>query len=162
MVTKRIEIRKIAAGGAAGSDQVRKVVVVKKKGDGRDIRWIETLGDQVEVECVCGEDCSCASGVCSCGCCELEFVGSTDPEVTETEGDGEQIIRIRIPRVGSKDGGSDPLVRAAGVTGAIDDLEGQVTALVQSAREQGYSWTRIGQALGISKQAAWERFSDED
>jgi hypothetical protein len=29
-------------------------------------------------------------------------------------------------------------------------------------RERGISWTRIGQALGVSKQAAWERFSEED
>jgi hypothetical protein len=26
-------------------------------------------------------------------------------------------------------------------------------------RSRGVSWTRIGQALGVSKQAAWERFS---
>jgi predicted RNA methylase len=29
-------------------------------------------------------------------------------------------------------------------------------------RARGISWTRIGQALGVSKQAAWERFSGED
>ncbi len=29
-------------------------------------------------------------------------------------------------------------------------------------RTRGISWTRIGQALGVSKQAAWERFSGED
>jgi predicted transcriptional regulator len=29
-------------------------------------------------------------------------------------------------------------------------------------RERGISWTRIGEALGVSKQAAWERFSGED
>jgi hypothetical protein len=29
-------------------------------------------------------------------------------------------------------------------------------------RDRGISWTRIGQALGVSKQAAWERFSGED
>ena len=29
-------------------------------------------------------------------------------------------------------------------------------------RGRGISWTRIGQALGVSKQAAWERFSGED
>jgi hypothetical protein len=27
---------------------------------------------------------------------------------------------------------------------------------------RGVSWTRIGEALGVSKQAAWERFSGED
>jgi hypothetical protein len=29
-------------------------------------------------------------------------------------------------------------------------------AMVRSAREAGASWTQIGQALGSSKQAAWE------
>ena len=29
-------------------------------------------------------------------------------------------------------------------------------------RSRGISWTRIGEALGVSKQAAWERFSGED
>jgi ClpX C4-type zinc finger protein len=29
-------------------------------------------------------------------------------------------------------------------------------------RRRGVSWTRIGEALGVSKQAAWERFSGED
>jgi len=29
-------------------------------------------------------------------------------------------------------------------------------------RDRGLSWTRIGQALGVSKQAVWERFSGED
>jgi hypothetical protein len=29
-------------------------------------------------------------------------------------------------------------------------------------RARGISWTRIGEALGVSKQSAWERFSGED
>jgi ClpX C4-type zinc finger len=29
-------------------------------------------------------------------------------------------------------------------------------------RGRGISWSRIGEALGVSKQAAWERFSGED
>ena len=33
---------------------------------------------------------------------------------------------------------------------------------VELLRSRGVSWTRIGAALGVSKQAAWERFSGED
>lgn len=33
---------------------------------------------------------------------------------------------------------------------------------VDILRSRGVSWTRIGAALGVSKQAAWERFSGED
>ena len=33
---------------------------------------------------------------------------------------------------------------------------------VGTLRARGVSWARIGTALGVSKQAAWERFSGED
>ena len=33
---------------------------------------------------------------------------------------------------------------------------------VQRAREAGHSWTQIGEALGVTKQTAWERYSGED
>jgi hypothetical protein len=33
---------------------------------------------------------------------------------------------------------------------------------VAQARQQGCSWSEIGQALSISKQSAWERFSGEE
>ena len=48
----------------------------------------------------------------------------------------------------------------------IQAVESQVDAAVHDhvaiLRDRGVSWTRIGQALGVSKQAAWERFSGED
>ena len=31
--------------------------------------------------------------------------------------------------------------------------------LVRAAREQGHSWTEIGQAMSMTKQAVWRRFS---
>jgi hypothetical protein len=33
---------------------------------------------------------------------------------------------------------------------------------VRRARADGCSWTEVGEALGTSKQAAWERFSGEE
>jgi hypothetical protein len=33
---------------------------------------------------------------------------------------------------------------------------------VQELRKRGVTWTRIGEAFGISRQSAWERFSNED
>ena len=46
------------------------------------------------------------------------------------------------------------------------DLVTQADAAVHDyvgvLRGRGISWTRIGEALGVSKQAAWERFSGED
>jgi hypothetical protein len=37
-------------------------------------------------------------------------------------------------------------------------IEKALTELVLAAREQGYTWTQIGAALGTTKQAAWRRF----
>jgi len=37
-------------------------------------------------------------------------------------------------------------------------IEKALTELVLAAREQGHTWTEIGQALGTTKQAAWRRF----
>jgi hypothetical protein len=35
-------------------------------------------------------------------------------------------------------------------------------AVLSASWFTGIGWTRIGAALGVSKQAAWERFSAED
>lgn len=40
--------------------------------------------------------------------------------------------------------------------------EQQVERLVAAAREYGVSWSSIGSVLGVSKQAAWERFGSND
>jgi hypothetical protein len=41
-------------------------------------------------------------------------------------------------------------------------VERQLTGWVREARRRGITWTRIGAALGITRQSAWERFSGED
>jgi hypothetical protein len=38
----------------------------------------------------------------------------------------------------------------------------RITAIVAAAREYGISWQRIGHAIEMSKQAAWERFGSLD
>jgi Clp amino terminal domain, pathogenicity island component len=58
--------------------------------------------------------------------------------------------------------GSGPLDRLRAAAATADDLRGLGDALldryVQAARAGGCSWTEIGAALGVSKQAAHERF----
>lgn len=44
------------------------------------------------------------------------------------------------------------------VSGRIHVLDADREAMVRAARDAGASWTQIGQALGISKQSAWERY----
>jgi hypothetical protein len=50
----------------------------------------------------------------------------------------------------------DGLCESAGLARAVDKLQRH---LVEQAREAGQTWTEIGEALGISRQAAWEKFS---
>ncbi len=41
-------------------------------------------------------------------------------------------------------------------------VEKQLGIWVRKARERAITWTRIGAALGITRQSAWERFSGEE
>lgn len=38
-------------------------------------------------------------------------------------------------------------------------IEKALTETVLSARDHGHSWTEIGRALGMTRQAAWRRFA---
>jgi hypothetical protein len=48
------------------------------------------------------------------------------------------------------------------VQAVVSQVDAAVHDHVTILRDRGISWTRIGQSLGVSKQAAWERFSGED
>jgi hypothetical protein len=48
------------------------------------------------------------------------------------------------------------------IAAAAEQVERHLTAWVRQARERSITWTRIGEALGMTRQSAWERFSGED
>jgi hypothetical protein len=50
-----------------------------------------------------------------------------------------------------------PQVAAAGA-----QVDRQLTTWVRKGRARGITWTRIGTALGMTRQSAWERFSGEE
>jgi hypothetical protein len=50
-----------------------------------------------------------------------------------------------------------PRIAAAGA-----QVERNLTGWVRRARELGATWARIGEALGMTRQSAWERFSGEE
>ena len=52
----------------------------------------------------------------------------------------------------------DQLPRIASVATQVED---NLRVWVQRARDRGISWSRIGQAIGMARQSAWERFSAE-
>jgi hypothetical protein len=56
----------------------------------------------------------------------------------------------------------DPLIAVAGLAFVADEVQQDIARLVRSCRASGKTWTQIGQALGVSKQAAWERYSGGD
>ena len=45
---------------------------------------------------------------------------------------------------------------------AHDNVDRAVAHHVTVLRQRGVSWARIGEALGMTRQSAWERFSGED
>jgi len=48
------------------------------------------------------------------------------------------------------------------VAAVADQVEENLRTWVQELRRRGVTWTRIGAALGITRQSAWERFSGEE
>lgn len=54
------------------------------------------------------------------------------------------------------------LASLARTQSVVHQADAAVHDHVAVLRERTISWTRIGEALGVSKQAAWERFSGED
>jgi hypothetical protein len=48
------------------------------------------------------------------------------------------------------------------IAAAAEQVHRHLTAWVCQARERGITWTRIGEALGMTRQSAWERFSGEE
>jgi hypothetical protein len=56
----------------------------------------------------------------------------------------------------------DPLIAVAGLALVADEVQQDIARLVRYCRASGKTWTQIGHALGVSKQAAWERYSGGD
>lgn len=62
-------------------------------------------------------------------------------------------------RVGGLDEVLEHLPRVAAASAQVEQ---NLTAWVRHARELGATWARIGEALGTTRQSAWERFSGEE
>jgi hypothetical protein len=82
--------------------------------------------------------------------------GNTDPDAAWQ-------VHMALPRDVSKSKDDiDPIVMLVALAYLRARVDDKMTEVVGVCRTTGKSWTQIGQALGISKQAAWERFSGED
>lgn len=56
----------------------------------------------------------------------------------------------------------DPLRRLFDLADARDQLQIMIEHAVAEARDSGKTWQQIADALGVSKQYAWERYHGED
>jgi hypothetical protein len=78
------------------------------------------------------------------------------------------IAQESAPASASKVGGWDEqpddtlLANLGRLQAVVSQVDRALHNHVDMLRVRGISWTRIGEALGVSKQAAWERFSGED
>jgi len=63
----------------------------------------------------------------------------------------------RVRLIGDWNGRPLDAIREA--RGAQRALEKMLREQVRAARQTGRSWSEVGDALGTTKQAAWERFS---
>jgi hypothetical protein len=75
-----------------------------------------------------------------------------------------QIIPQPTPELGAWNERPDDelLASLARIQAVVSQVDAAIHDHVDILRGRGISWTRIGDALGVSKQAAWERFSGED
>jgi len=56
----------------------------------------------------------------------------------------------------------DVLAALPRVAAATAQVERSLAGWVGTARSEGATWARIGEALGMTRQSAWERFSGEE
>jgi len=54
---------------------------------------------------------------------------------------------------------ADPLAALRELTRSEAELEALRRAMVEAARACGASWEQVGEALGVSRQSAWEHYS---
>lgn len=59
-------------------------------------------------------------------------------------------------------GGEDtPLHVLGGIKQGLKHIDESIRAYVASARDQGHTWEEIGDALGVTRQSVWEKYSNE-
>lgn len=70
-------------------------------------------------------------------------------------------LKVEVTLTIDGDWRSDPLRLIAGIREGGRSLDEWQRKAVAAAREQGRTWDEIGTACGVSRQAAWERFSTD-
>lgn len=76
-----------------------------------------------------------------------EYVAGRTPKI-----DGERFNIANIPS-------ETLLARLKPIERTLQGMGNQLQTVVEELRGREVSWARIGEALGVSRQSAWERFS---
>jgi len=84
----------------------------------------------------------------------------TDEQINEAAERFEKLADRLDPATADVEDASD-LREIAEAADAVRVDEARLTEAVQVARARGYSWNRIAVALGVSRQAARQRYADK-
>jgi uncharacterized Zn finger protein len=57
---------------------------------------------------------------------------------------------------------ADEIERMVALHRSREQVDREVASVVRGLRARGVTWTRIGEALGMTRQSAWEKYSGED
>ena len=80
----------------------------------------------------------------------------------ETKGETWRIAIAMPEDIGEAATRIDPLLFLPGLASAVEELESRIAEIVRYCRANGRSWSQIGEALSVSKQAAWQRYAGEE
>lgn len=86
-------------------------------------------------------------------------IGEVIDKIARSRGSSKEPPQINDPDSLSDE---DLLAEVVRIHRSHENVDRTVSEVVQKLRIRGLSWSRIGEALGMTKQSAWERFSGED
>jgi hypothetical protein len=92
-------------------------------------------------------------GVFICDACVVLCV-----ELIDTKGD----VMPKLANWEERLSDDDVLAALPKFQAAAVQVDRQLALWVRHARTRGITWTRIGAAMGMTRQSAWERFSGEE
>lgn len=86
--------------------------------------------------------------------CQDRFMSSTDPAGDEPH----LFIPLARETVDAIEGSDDPITRIRSVAWMRQWVEDVLREFVEDARRCGHGWDAIATALGVTRQAAWQRY----
>jgi hypothetical protein len=87
-----------------------------------------------------------------------ECIGLADAIIEEYR---DKPVELRLPMWGAMTD-EEMLAHIPRIAAVGDQVEANLRTWVQELRRRGVTWAKIGAALGITRQSAWERFSGEE